>query len=110
MIVQAIAADLTEVAGLIDPQNDEFEEALETIKHVGGRDVGAVPGADGILQRLEDRVLAAALRAAKRDAVIDFHLRVLDPVRHPSDDVIGVFLAIEPDKLQPAFGFGWVAG
>ena len=90
MVVESEAVDLAEVARLADPQDDALEEAVEPAEQLLRRDFGEVPRPDRPLDRLEQRVLADALRAAEHERVVDLLFRPLHPMREPSHDVVGV--------------------
>ena len=68
-----------------------------------------VPRTDGVLDRLEQRVFADALRATKNQSVVDLVGRALHPLRQPAHDVVG-FLRKDPVQvLEPGPGLGSVA-
>ena len=90
VVVELIAIDVTEVARFGDAQDDGLEESVEAAEQLLRRDFLKIPWADGVLDGLEDRVLANALITPENDGVIDFSLGALNPLRKPCDDVFGV--------------------
>jgi hypothetical protein len=65
VIVELEAVELAEIARLADPKNDGLQESVEPAKHLLGRDLLEIPGADCVLNRLKERILADARRAAE---------------------------------------------
>ena len=76
-------------------QHDALEEAVEAAEHLLRRRFLEVPCADCVLDRLEQGVLADALKAAEDEPVVDLLLRPLHPVGEKLDDVAGV-VGIDP--------------
>ena len=68
----------------------------------GGDDIGEIPRPDGVLDRLEQRVLPDALRAAEHEGVVDLLLRLLHAVREPLRDVVGIVRIDVLHELEPA--------
>src|SRR5262249_51315940 len=70
-----------------------------------------IPGADGMLDRLEQRILADALRSAEHEPVVDLLLGSLYPLRQPPDDMVRVPRGVEDAAhvLDPRAGLGGVA-
>ena len=74
-----------------------------------GDDVLEIPRAYCVLDRLEQCVLADALRSAEHEGVIDLFLRALHPVRQPRDDVAGVVGIDLVGVLKPGAGLASIA-
>ena len=104
MVVEVEAIDLAEVARLVDAQDDGLDEAVETAQQFGRRHLVEIPRPDGVLDRLEHRVLADALRAAQHQRVVDLLARALHAVRQPADDVLGVVGIDLADVVEPRLG------
>ena len=90
MIVEGEAVELAEVARLADAQDHRFQEAVEAAEHLLRRHLGEIPGADRVLDRLQQRVLADALLAAEHQRVVDLLVRPLHAMRAPADDMGGM--------------------
>ena len=71
VVIELEAVVLAEIARFADAQDDGLQVAVEAAEHVLRRDLGEVPRSDRALHRLEDGVLADALRAAENQRVVD---------------------------------------
>src|SRR5262245_15791061 len=102
MIVKLISVKFPQIPRLAYPQDDGLHEAVESTKQVLRRDFGEITGTDRALDRLEQCILADALRTAKHQGMVDLHLRLLHPLRQPHDDVATVLLTEDlPDMVEP---------
>jgi hypothetical protein len=110
MVIKGEAVHVAKIPRLIDPQDDRFHEAVEAAEQVRGRDFMKIPRADRMLDRLEEGVLADALRSAQNQSVIEFLSRQLHAVRQPFDDMGGVLGAVDRvGMVDPRAGFSGVA-
>jgi hypothetical protein len=101
MLVKREAVHLAEVAYLTHAHDHRLEKAVESAKHLLGRDFDEIPRSDRALDGFEQGVLAYARLAAEDERVVDLHLRVLYPVREPIDDVPCVFAKNCVDVIEP---------
>ena len=110
MLVEGIAVDLAEIAGLVDAQDHALDEAVEAAEQLHRRHFGEVPRADRVAHRMQQRVLADAGRAAEQQRVVDLLGRALHPVRQPAEDVAGVVGIDLADMVEPWLGLAGIAG
>jgi hypothetical protein len=110
MIVELISIEVTMIAGLVHPQDDGFDEAIETTQHVLRGHLLKIPRSDGMLDRFEQSILADALLAAKHQSVVDLLLRTLRPLSEPSNDVIGIIWKNFADVFEPRTGLTGITG
>jgi hypothetical protein len=99
--VKCVAIEVAQIAGLTYPQDDGFQESIETPQQRPGRDFGKVPGPDGLLDWFKDRILADAGQAAQNDSVIDLLLWALDSVRQKVDQVLIAIGVGTADVTEP---------
>ena len=71
VIVEGKAVELAEIARLADAQDHRFQEAIEAAEHCCGETSVKFHGPIGVLDRLQQRVLADALLAAEHERVVD---------------------------------------
>jgi len=67
-----------------------------------------IPGADGVLDWFEQRVLADPLRAAEHECMVNLLARTLRSMREPRNDMGGVIRIEHADVIEPRAGFGGV--
>ncbi len=106
VVVELEAVDVAEVSRLADAQDDGLRKAVEPSQHLLGRDLDEIPGADRILDRLQQCVLADALRTDEDERVVDLLLWLLHPVRQPLDDVLGIVGINLVHVVEPRPGLG----
>ena len=90
VVVEGEAVDLAEIARLGNAQDHRLQEAVEAAEQLQRRDLGEVPRADRVLDRLEQRVLADALAAAEHQRVVDLLAGELDAMGQPADQVVAL--------------------
>jgi hypothetical protein len=75
VVVEGISIDVPEIARPAHAEDDALHEPVEATQQVSGRYLGKVPRPDGVLDGLEQRVLADALRTAEHQRVINLLVR-----------------------------------
>src|SRR5262249_50719642 len=109
MVVKIEPVGLAQIFRFVDPQNHRFGEAVECAEQMTRRDVVEIPRSDGALDRLQQRILADALGAAKHERMVDLLLRALYPLRQPVNDVHGVVRENLVHMFEPTLGFARIA-
>src|SRR5262249_51416814 len=95
VLVYRVAVDLAAtrialVAGFAHAQDHRLHVAVEAAHELHRANLVDVPRPDGVRDRLDDRVLADALRATEHDRMVDLLAWALHTMGEPADDVLGL--------------------
>jgi hypothetical protein len=107
VVVEGISIDVPEIARPAHAEDDALHEPVEATQQVSGRYLGKVPRPDGVLDGLEQRVLADALRTAEHQRVINLLVRTLHAMRHPRHDVLRIGAVNRPDVFDHTVQQPW---
>jgi hypothetical protein len=66
VLVEFKSIELAKIARFVDAHDDGLQKAVEAPHYLLRRELGEVPGTDGALDGLEDRILSDSLIAAEQ--------------------------------------------
>src|SRR5258708_37313644 len=81
VLIKLEAVDVAQIVGLVDAQDERFQETVKASDQRNGRYLFEIPRTYAALDRLQHGVLADALQSAPHDTVVALVLRLLLPVR-----------------------------